>query len=479
MAAWYAAEFTTKYWNGVSKQNTNHTKRSMKKIGGFILCFLAAFVFQHCSDSNNDPNPQPIREEDKGLAARWADVTLATVRASFPGSPTYTSRSLGYIGLTMYESVVHGTATRRSLAGQLNELVDLPKPEQGKEYNWALALNAGQAFILKSLYPHAQSHAVVAIEQLESETYAIETHDTDDEVAERSVLFGRAVAAAIYEWSKSDGGHQGYLRNFDPAYAFPKGDSYWAAPLFAGQSPSLLPLHPYWGDNRTFIKNNAGLPVPRIAPYSRFPSSDYHQFFREVYEKRNSLTEEEREIAAWWADDPTQTASPPGHSYNLATIAVTSAKADLFIAAETYAKVGMAVADAFICCWKCKYTWHSERPVPYIIAFIDKEYQQFWPEPPFPAFPSGHATQSAASAIALISVFGNDFPLADNTYENRLPDYQNIPYKTRKYNNFWATATECAYSRFLGGIHTRQDNETGTRQGKDIGQNVVSLSWKK
>jgi hypothetical protein len=39
-------------------------------------------------------------------------------------------------------------------------------------------------------------------------------------------------------------------------------------------------------------------------------------------------------------------------------------------------------------------------------------------------------------------------------------------------------AEECAYSRFLSGIHTRQDNDAGLVQGKIIGQNVNALQWR-
>jgi hypothetical protein len=139
----------------------------------------------------------------------------------------------------------------------------------------------------------------------------------------------------------------------------------------------------------------------------------------------------------------------------------------------------MAVADAFICCWKCKYQYHSERPFPYISTYMDKAYKAFWPEPPFPAFSSGHATQSAATAKVLMSMFDNSTSFIDNTYETRAPQFDNIPFVSRTFNTIWSTAEECAYSRFLGGIHTRQDNEAGTAQGSTIGQNVIRLSWKK
>jgi hypothetical protein len=452
----------------------------MKKAFLFFGLLLTFSIFHQCSDPNPDPQPEPeaIDEADKGLAAHWADVTLFTIRNSYPNTPTYTSRCLGYIGLTMYESVVNGSSLHRSVASQLNTGIQLPLPESGQEYNWALSLNAAQASILKRLYPHAQPGAMHLIDSLESANYAQEILTTSAATAARSVVLGQNVASAIYEWSKSDGGHEGYLHPFDPAYHFPIGLSYWTAPSF-GQSGSRLPLHPYWGNNRTFTQADAALEVPAIVPYSQMPSSDYYKLFQEVYVKRKSLTDEDKMTAAWWADDPSQSASPPGHSYNLATIAITTAHADMFTAAEAYAKVGMAVADAFICCWKCKYVYHSERPYPYIKAFIDKDYEQFWPEPPFPAFSSGHATQSAATAVSLMSIFGENFSVVDNTYAKRLADFQNIPYKTRQFDNLWATAEECAYSRFLGGIHTRQDNEAGTKQGKTIGQNIVTLSWRK
>jgi hypothetical protein len=440
---------------------------------------IAALVLLQQCRSDSDPKPVPIviKDEDKNLAARWADVALHTIQFSFPNSPTFTSRSLGYIGVTMYETVVHGSTSHRSLVGQLNALPTLPLPEENQEYNWNVALNAGQAHILRSLYPHANEILTAKIDSLEQASHE-QYGGNNSEVASRSADFGRMIADAIFEWSKTDGGHEGYKQNFDPSYVVPMGNSYWTPPFF-GQSTSLLPLHPHWGSNRTFVAENAALPVPEIIPYSKSPTSEYYKLFKAVHDKRERLTAEEKRIAAWWADDPTQTASPPGHSYNLATIAVTTAQSDIFTSAEVYAKVGMSVADAFICCWKAKFTYHSERPTPYITSYIDNNYMPFWPEPPFPAFPSGHATQSASAAIVMMSVYGDNFPLADNTYQGRLPDFEEIPYETRTYQSIWETAEECARSRFLGGIHTKQDNDQGAAQGRLIGRNIEMLSWEK
>src|SRR5215213_6894869 len=87
------------------------------------------------------------------VATKWADLTLDVIKKSIYKSPTYSSRSLGYMGVTMYESVVYGDSNSRSLAGQLNGLGALPMPEMNVEYNWLLSLNAGQQTMLKLLYP--------------------------------------------------------------------------------------------------------------------------------------------------------------------------------------------------------------------------------------------------------------------------------------------------------------------------------------
>jgi hypothetical protein len=437
----------------------------------FALIFLAS-LFQGCSDRDE----YPVKRSN--AATIWADLALETILNTPPNSPTFTSRNLGYIGLTMYESVVQGSLESKSLLGELQDLESLPLVESDEVYNWTLSLNAGQAHILRSIYAHMPESQLARLDSAENAIYQYELLTTDPIVAERSAEFGRAIADAIFDWSKTDGGHEGYKYHFDPTYEFPDGDGYWIPPT-EGEVVSLYPLHPYWGENRTFVVANSMLSTPKKSPYSSEEASDYYLQFKAVYDKRLTLTAGEMRIAAWWADDPAHTFSAPGHSYNLATLAIRKAKADIFIASEAYAKVGMSVADAFIHCWKCKYKYHAERPYPYIVSHIDNEYTPFLPEPPYPAFYSEQAAQSAAAAIALESVFGNKFRLTDDTYAERKPDFQlPIEYRSRKFNSLWETAEECAQSGFLAGVHTTQNNVEGLRQGKFIGRNITGLEWK-
>lgn len=151
-------------------------------------------------------------------------------------------------------------------------------------------------------------------------------------------------------------------------------------------------------------------------------------------------------------------------------------------AAETYARTGMSVADAFIMCWKTKTNYFNERPSSYVRKYIDPSWVQFWPEPPFPAFPSGHSIQSAAAATVLTDLFGSNFSFTDSAHVGyrRYDDirFLNLRYPARSFSSFWEAADECAYSRFLGGIHTQQDNDVGQQLGKVVGANVNSLQWR-
>jgi hypothetical protein len=443
-----------------------------------VLSLLSVFVFVvGC-------RPDPVADVTQGdvaspeVATKWADMTLRAVYKLPGNSPTYCSRALGYLGLTMYECVAQGSKTHQSVAKLLNNAPNLPQIESGKRYNWQLSLNAGQAVMLKKLY--AFSDAMKA--SIDSLATALEKQYSATEAAdvvERSKTFGQNVANGLFLWSTVDGGFEGYLKNFPVEFVVPTGSGKWTAPK-KSQSKSQLPLHPYWGTNRTFVAADATIPVPEMIPYSINRFSQCYAQFLEVYAKNISLTQEEKEIGAWWSDDPSEVYSPPGHSYNLGTVAIRTAKPNLTVAAETYARIGLGVADAFINCWKSKYLYFSERPSIFIRDNIDGTFIQYWPEPPFPAFISGHATQGAATAIALAGIYGDVFSFTDDTHANRERDTaQKVDFKPRKFKSFWESAEESAYSRFLGGIHTRQDNTQGLAVGRQVGNNVNSLSWRK
>jgi PAP2 superfamily len=439
----------------------------------FLYLLVACISFTGCSSNRKE---KIFTRQD--VATAWADMALYVAKKTPANSPTFASRGFGYIGVAMYESIVHGYPTHQSLSGQLNGLTQLPLPENDVHYDWVLSLNAGQAYILKKIYNQTSDANKLRIDSLEDLIFKQFSKDiTEQVVVSRSVSYGKKIAEAVFQWSLTDGGHRAYLHNFDKKIISPTAPGSWEPPLY-GQSFSHYPLHPHWGNNRTFVKENAVLPTPEMIRYDSAKQSDYYQQFKRVYDKSKTLTPEEKEIALWWNDDPGETFTPPGHSFYLAVLVLKKENPELIKCAETLARVGMAVADAFVSCWKWKYHYFSERPSSYITRKIDARWESFWPDPPFPAFPSGHATQSAAASTVLIDLYGDKFTLTDSAHVGRPPDeLRQVEFKPRTFESFWQITQETANSRFFGGIHSPQDNEVGLVQGKKIGQNVNLLNW--
>jgi hypothetical protein len=97
---------------------------------------LALFIFFNSCHKNNEtvekepPSLQTITHE---VGTKWADMTLYVARYSAFNTPTYCSRALGYVGLCMYESIVQGDPTHRSMSDQLNGLT-LPVHNQAEKF---------------------------------------------------------------------------------------------------------------------------------------------------------------------------------------------------------------------------------------------------------------------------------------------------------------------------------------------------------
>jgi hypothetical protein len=446
---------------------------SKKKIIHRLPLFLLLIILMACSTT------EQAKLSDKDVAMEWANMTLYITRYTPSNSPTFASRAFGYIGLTMYESIVPGFEEYNSMNGQLKGLVSLPDIDPTKEYNWALSLNAGQSEILKKIYVQTSEENILKIDSLEQVVFNQFQQGIDNETVLRSVAFGKSVANTIFEWSKTDGGHRGYLHNFDKTMVHPDRPGSWKPPLFA-QSFSHHPLHPHWGENRTFASMNETISNPQIIPYDTTPGSPYYKQFENVYHKDLELTQLEKEAAIWWGDDPDVSFTPPGHSYYFATLALDGHDSTMIECAQVFAQVGMAVADAFINCWKWKYQFFTERPNTFIPKYIDEEWESFWPDPPFPSFPSGHAIQAAAAATVLEHNFGKKFTFTDKAHEGRERDeLKETDFVIRSFDTFWEAAQETADSRFYGGIHTQLDNEVGLEKGIEIAKNVYDLEWKK
>ena len=114
-----------------------------------------------------------------------------------------------------------------------------------------------------------------------------------------------------------------------------------------------------------------------------------------------------------------------------------------------YTLLHVAIHDASIAIMDAKYAYWGIRPFQY-----DTTYHSLISTPPFPGYPSGHATASSVASTVLQYLFPADAAL------------------------FQKMAQECADSRAYAGIHFRTDNETGLEFGKKIGSYVID-NWNK
>lgn len=434
----------------------------------YLLTTLTLLVFASCQKEDNNSSENYLgkkaNEFDATVATGWYKHTLNLVKTTSGYTPPVASRVFGYIGVALYESVRPGT-TYRTTAGQLSGLENLPKPENNKEYYWPAAANAALARINKLFFPTPEAKPILVDSIATIKQYyqsVFQNEGINQEVISRSELFGEAIANAVFEWSKTDViGHEGFKKNYPASYELPKFNGAWEP-----TGAQLIPMQPYWGFVRGFVPGtiNVATPAPPI-PYNTATTSAFYAQAKAVYDKGKSLTDEEKKIALYWADGG-GTITPPGHSIAITSQLVTEKNEKLDEAADAFMRVGIAVGDAFICCWKCKYVYNLLRPVTFIQKNIDKNWKPLISTPPFPEYTSGHSSQSGATAYVLTHLFGSNVAFTDKTHQNRT-DIDGTP---RTFKNFMEMASEAAESRLYGGIHYPMGNMEGLSSGIKIGK---------
>ncbi len=441
-----------------------------------ILGMASTFFIPGCSDDNvvtnnttvNTISPQ-ANTYSSDVVIAWYSLELELIKQtpSLGFTPPVASRLFAYTGITVYETVVPGMPQYQSLAGQLNGLTTLPQVTSGVIYHWPTAVNTALANIVRKFFSNATTANLATIDSLESAFNGIYQTQTDAGVFTRSVDFGNQISDAVYTYSSTDGGNDGQYHNNDPSFVPPSGPGLWV-PTPPAYAPAV---QPHWGDNRPFIVNNMTTNQPPVPiTYSESDTSLFYAQALEVFSTGNKLTTEQSNIALFWADGG-NTYTPPGHWIAITQIVINSLNSKLDLSALTFAKVGIAVSDAFVSCWKTKFTYNLIRPLTYIRAHISPTWSPLISTPPFPEYTSGHSSESGAAAQVLSDVFGYSFTFTDTSH----PELTSIPPPT--YSSFFQAANEAALSRLYGGIHFRAANERGLICGAYIGSNVSALHF--
>ena len=444
----------------------------LKNLVTVILIALSATV----SIAQSSNLGRPAVAYSSAVVTEWTSLALSLTQQTPGFSPPVAARALGYLGVTAYESIVAGMPGYTSLAGQLNELSSLPLTQPDEPLHWPTVANASMAMMTRMMFSNAAPENKGRIDQLERSLPVKYGQDFDPntynpEITNRSESFGKLMAMAIMTWARTDGGHKawGPLRRNRANYVPPSGAGRWTAtaPAFA------KPLLPYWGENRTFaLKTAQECAAPPPPEYSEEPSSTFYKSAQEVYTISKAATQEQRQFALYWSDDPGKTPTPAGHWAFIANDLLKTRKANLADAAVTHARLNIAMADAFTAGWATKYSVNLLRPVTYVQGSFDSNWvPTLMTTPPFPEYPSGHSVQSSAAAGVLAQIFGANTAFTDNTHNDR-------GWGPRTFTSFKAAADEAALSRLYGAIHFRFGVEGGQVQGRCVAAKVLALKFK-
>jgi len=371
-------------------------------------------------------------------------------------------RSFAYAGITMYEALAAGIPGGRSLLLQIGAPAVQAKMQCDKYY-WPASVNAAMAAITRSFFETTSAANKASIDSLETAYSTRFQPEASAASIERSVDYGHQVAAAVFSWSATDGAHQAYSHIVDPAYIAPTGPGLWV-PTFPAFGP---PVHPHWGDNRSFIAGIAAATQPGApTTYAEKPGTPFYNMVNELYTISLSLTHEDSTIAKFWGDQPGNL-NVPAHATNILRQLIIKYKFDLRAAAAAYAVHGIAMNDASISVFKTKYKYNLLRPITYIRNVMGHpNWNSVIPTPPHPEYTAAHAVISAASAAVLERFFGR-CSFTDHTYD--------ATYGARSYNSFDDYAKEAGRARVLAGIHYSPSVAAGLIQGRKVGAKVIQL----
>ena len=434
------------------------------------IFFIVVFLFSYLSCSVNDKRyRQNIDYYNNPVLFHQAMKKLSDIIVYDIFSPPVASRIYAYPTIAAYEVLINNHLEYKSFAGQLNELANVPKPDQMLEYSFPLASIHAFLIVGKDLIFSEDQ-----MEDFQTKLYQeIKSKGIPNDIFNRSLEYGELVANHIINWANKDNYKQ--TRSY-PKYTIERDKESWKP-----TPPDYMEgIEPHWDKIRTFVLDSSDQFV--VSPPTEFNMNKNSKFYEEVievYEIVNNLTEEQKEIASFWDCNPyvshhkghamfaTKKITPGGHWIGITSIVTQKANLNMIETISTYAKVSIGLFDSFIACWDEKWRSILIRPETVINEYIDEDWIPFLQTPPFPEYTSGHSVISRSAAVILTNILGKNFKFLDTSeIEYGLP--------SREFNSFLEASDEAAISRIYGGIHYMPAIYNGVRQGEMVGNYILS-----
>ena len=486
----------------------------MKKLSLFLILGLAASTFAAGHEeslnrafgprfNSTPPAAKPTSGPKKGLDTlhRWNQIAIdasgydhANAREQL--GPGRSSRALAIVHIAIFDAVNAAVGGYESYTGV--------RARKGP-LSIDAAISRAARDTLMALFP---SQSASFTSYLTEDLAAIK----DKKAKANGVLLGRGVAAAVLALRSGDGSEipEPRVGTDHPTSDLP---GHWR------QDPiSLIPLAlgGHWAECIPFVLDSSSqfrCPAPPA-----MTSPEYTAAFNEV--KRlggdgittpTERTPEQTFIGIFWAYDGTPSLCAPPRLYNQIAVQIADqAGLNTMNLARLLALVNVSMADAGMCSWESKYYWDFWRPVTGIReadpvtgptgagdgnpdTIGDPTFSPLGAPasnltgpnftPPFPAYPSGHATFGGALFQTLRRFFGTDdieFTFISDEFNGSTKDNQGNtrPLIPRTFSNLSQPEEENGQSRIYLGIHWSFDKTEGITQGRKIADYVYDNSFR-
>jgi hypothetical protein len=371
----------------------------------------------------------------------------AIAQTTITGNPFVQHRSVAIVQLAVFEAV-------NSILEEYEPYLGAISPPADASADAAAIAAAHRALVL--LYP-ASAQALDALRAASLSAIP------DGQAKDDGIAVGIFAADLLLAFRANDGST--VITPYQPGTA--PGEWQPTPPAFA---PALLPG---WGQVETFgIENGAQF---RCVPPPAINTGRYARDFNEVkiVGDLNSVfrTQDRTDVARFYA------VTLAHQVYNQAARQVSETQGKtLSQNARSFALLAMAMCDGLISSMETKYFYNYWRPVTAIRAastdgthktIEDLSWTPLIVTPPFPSYPSAHASAGGAAREVLEREYGKDgFSI---TLGNPA-----LPAVVLHYTSWKEITDDVDDARIFGGIHFRFDQKAGARQGSAVGSYV----WK-
>lgn len=437
------------------------------------------------------PEVPPLQSSTAARVLWWNEVmcNLNAIDHTPPGpdedriygeqlGPGRTARAFAIVQIAIFDAA-------NAIDGRYQSYTGLPTAPPGTSMDAAIAQAAYDALLW--LYPSQHERLGARL----AEDLAL---IPDGSAKDQGIELGHRAAAAIVALREDDGSDLE-----DPS---------WGVDYHAKKKPGIwlqdpvsevpVALGAYWSEVEPFSMESSS--QFRLPPPPALDSAEYIFAFDDV--KRlggdgittpTERTQEQTVIGIYWSYDGTPSIGTPPRFYNQILENIVGARTDDPVeTARILALANVAMGDAAIAAWDSKYFYDFWRPITAIrtadrdrnpLTEADADWTPLGAQasnmsgpnftPPFPAYPSGHASMGSAMFEALRLVYGTDaisFTQVSDEFNGVTTDNEGVvrPLLPRTFPSLSAAEEEVARSRVYLGIHWEFDGTGGMTQGRQV-----------